>query len=130
MSTRTVLRPNTLPTIDMSQSATASSPTILQGLSMVSYAVSWTGTTPTGTLALEISNDYSLEPNGTVNNSGTWNIAPINVGGAFSTSAAISGNTGNGFIDVQAIGAYACRLLYTRSGGSGTMTITVAGKVA
>lgn len=114
----------------MSATSTASSATVLQGLSMVSYAVSWTGSTPTGTLALEISNDYSLEPNGSVNNSGTWNVVPINVNGAFATSAAVSGNTGNGFIDVQAIGGYAVRLLYTRSGGSGTMTITVAGKVA
>lgn len=130
MSTRTVLRPNTLPAINMANGSTASSATVLQGLSMVSYAVNWTGSSPTGTLQLEISNDYSLDPNGTVNNTGTWNVAPINVGGAFATSVSISGNTGNGFIDVQATGAYACRLLYTMSGGTGTMTIVVAGKVA
>ncbi len=130
MSTRTSLRPKTLPVIDMSQSSTASSPTILQGLSMISYAVSWTGTTPVGTLALEISNDYSLDPDGSVANTGTWNIAPITIDGIIETSASISGNTGNGFIDVTATSAYAARLLYTRGSGSGTMTIVVAGKVA
>lgn len=129
MSTRTRLAPITLPTVNMA-STTASSPTILQGLSMVNYAVTWSGTSPVGTLALEFSNDYSLNPNGTANNAGTWDIVPLNVNGSFQTSASISGNTGNGMIDVQATGAYACRLLYTTVSGTGTMTITVAGKVA
>lgn len=130
MSTRTVLRPNTLPTIDMSVASTPSSPTILQGLSMVSYAISWTGSGPTGTLSLEVSNDYALEPNGIAANVGTWNLAPMDVNGAFATSISISGNTGNGFIDVVATGSYACRLIYTKSGGTGIMTIVVSGKVA
>ncbi len=130
MSTRTVLRPNTLDTIDMSVTSTATEATILQGLSMVSYAASWTGTSPVGTLALEISNDFELNPDGTVKVAGTWNIAPISVNGAVVTSAPVTGNTGNGFIDVTATGAYAVRLLYTKGSGVGTLTITVAGKVA
>jgi len=128
MSTRTVLRPYTS-SLNMASTVNTSA-TVLQGLSMVSYAIAWTGTSPTGTLALEISNDYALDPNGQIANAGTWNIAPINVNGALQTSVSISGNSGNGFFDVTATGAYACRLLYTASGGTGTMTITVAGKVA
>lgn len=130
MSTRPVLRPVTLSTIDMSQTTTASSATVLQGLSMVNYAVSWTGSTPVGTLALEFSDDYTLSPNGTVLNAGTWNIAPILVAGVVQTSVAISGNTGNGMFDVTATGAYAVRLFYTKGSGTGTMTIVVSGKVA
>lgn len=131
MSQRTVLRPVTLPTIDMSQASSASTATVLQGLSMANYSVSWTGATPVGTLSLEFSDDYALSPNGTVLNAGTWNIAPVLVDGAtVETTVAISGNTGNGMFDVTATGAYAVRLLYTRSSGSGTMTIVVSGKVA
>ena len=110
-------------------STTASSPTILQSLSMVNYAVAWTGTTPIGTLSLQFSDDYAIGSNGTVSNSGTWNTVPLNVAGAFQTSVAISGNTGNGMIDVQETSAYACRLLYTASSGTGTMSIVVTGKV-
>jgi hypothetical protein len=130
MSQRTVLRPSTLPTLDMSQSSVASSATVLQGLSMLSYAISWTGSTPTGTISLEFSDDYSISPNGTVLNAGTWNVAPILVNGNIQTTAPVSGNTGNGIIDIAQTGNYASRILYTRSGGSGTMTVIVTGKVS
>lgn len=130
MSTRPRLAPVTLPTIDMSLTSTASSPTILQGLSMVNYALSWTGTSPVGTIALEFSDDYAINPDGTVHNAGTWNIAPFDVNGAIATSAAITGNTGNGMIDIFSTGAYASRLLYTKGSGIGTLTIIVTGKVA
>lgn len=115
----------------MSQSSTASDVTILQGLSVVNYAATWSGTSPTGTISLQFSDDYipSTTGSGTAFNAGTWNTAPIDVSGAIQTSAAVSGNTGNGMIEVQVTGAYASRLLYTRSGGSGTLTITVTGKV-
>lgn len=108
----------------------ASDVTVLQGLSMVSYSLSWSGTTPIGTIALETSNDYALNPNSSVANAGTWNIAPIDVNGAIATSAAITGNTGNGMIDVTATGVYAVRLLYTKTSGVGTLTIVVSGKVS
>lgn len=129
MSTRTVLRPNILLTLNLA-STVASQPTILQSLSLVNYAISWTGTTPVGTLALETSSDYQIAPSGTVINAGTWNIAPLGVNGAYATSIAISGNTGVGTIDVLQTGTYAVRLLYTAASGTGTMTIIVSGKVA
>lgn len=130
MSTRTTLRPYSLPTINMA-STTASSATIMQSLSMLSYAISWTGTTPVGTLALQFSDDYSVSPNGeTVIKAGTWNTAPMDIAGAFVTSASVSGNTGNGIIDVTTTGHYAVRLLYTAGSGTGTLSIIVSGKVA
>jgi hypothetical protein len=129
MSTRTVLRPSILPALSLANTG-SSSPTILQGLSFVNYAITWTGTTPVGTLALETSSDYQIAPNGTIINAGTWNVAPLGVNGVYSTSIAISGNTGIGSIDVIQIGTYAVRLLYTAASGTGTMTIIVSGKVA
>lgn len=131
MSQRTVLRPETLTSIDMSLSSTASQVTILQGLSILNYAVSWTGTSPVGTLSLQFSDDYRISSNGqTVVTAGTWNTAPIDVNGAIATSAAVSGNTGNGMFDIELAGAYAARLLYTRVSGTGTLIPVVTGKVA
>lgn len=127
MSTRTRIAPNLLPTIDMSQTSTASAVTILASNSTIQYSGSWAGSTPVGTLALQFSDDFSLNPNGTVNNAGTWETAPIAIGGAFVTSGSISGNTGTFRFDVTT-GANASRLLYTKGSGTGTLSIYVSGR--
>ncbi len=130
MSTRTRLEPFILPSIDMSAATTATTATLLQGLSVVNYALSWTGTSPVGTISLQFSDDYALDAVGQVLNAGQWNTAPIDVSGSIALSAPISGNTGNGMIDIACTGAYACRLLYTKGSGVGTLIPIVTGKVA
>lgn len=138
MSTRTTLRPQVV--IPSPQGSPANSgamtanitsaPTVLQGLSELSYGYSWTGTSPIGTMSVQVSNDYSVLPNGTVNNAGTWNTIPILLSsGSVATSAPVTGNTGNGFFDV-ATAAYAVRTIYTFSSGTGALTATIAGKVS
>ena len=129
MSTRTVLRPNVLPVLSLAMSGN-SEPTIMQSLSLLNYAITWTGTSPSGTLELQTSSDYELAPNGTVINAGTWNIAPMGVNGSYATSIPISGNIGIGSIDIIQTGAYAVRLYFTYTSGTGSMTIIVSGKVA
>ncbi len=130
MSTRTGLRPQTVMTADMSATSTTSSATVLQSLSNLSYEVSWTGSTPVGTLALQVSNTYALAPDGTVAVAGTWTSVPLELSAAEVTTIPVSGNTGNGFIDVTMHAGYAMRLLYTKGSGTGTLTAVVAGKVA
>jgi hypothetical protein len=98
--------------------------TVIQKLSLVSYSCTWTGTSPVGTVTVQVSNDYSLNPDGSVSNPGTWNTLPTDGTGS------VSGNTGNGFVDVDAQAGYALRLQYTATSGTGTMTAIVAGKVA
>lgn len=130
MSTRTRIAPVTLADVDMAASHNSTA-TVLASNTAFSYAVTWTGSTPVGTLALEMSNDYALGANGQVSNSGTWNVAPLDVNGAYATSIAISGNTGNGMIDGTApTGVNAVRLAYTRSSGAGTLSIIITAKVA
>jgi len=107
-----------------------SSPTIMQSLSILSYSFSWTGTSPVGTISIEASNDYSLNPNGTVNNAGTWNVMTVNYQGSAVTTVPVSGNTGIGFIDISPTGAYAVRAIYTAGSGTGNLTATVNGKVS
>lgn len=107
---------------DMSASI-ISEATILQMNSMVSYDISWAGTTPVGVITVQVSNTYTLAPNGSVRNAGNWTTLTL------SSPTNVSGNTGNGFIDVDATAGYACRLVYTRTSGSGTLSVVVAGKV-
>lgn len=130
MSQRTVLRP--APVVvngDMSGNI-ISDVTVMQSLSKVSYAYSWTGSTPVGAVSAQVSNDYALRANGSVENAGTWNTIPIVLeNGSVATSASVSGNTGNGFIDIQT-GAYAVRTIYVADSGTGTMQVTVAGKIS
>lgn len=102
-----------------------SAPTIIQNLSMVSYDISWaSGSTPVGVMSVQVSNTYSQNADGTVRYAGSWTTVTL------SNAPAVSGNSGNGAIDIDASGFYAIRLVYTRTSGSGTMTAVINGKVA
>lgn len=137
MSTRTTLRPQqVIPSAQASPANTGSmaanltsAPTVLNSLTKLSYAVSWTGTSPVGTLAVQVSNDYTEQGTGGVTG-GTWNSLPLNYNGTSVTSIPISGNSGNGFIDVDSLSGGAVQLLYTYESGTGTMTAIVTCKVA
>lgn len=82
----------------------------------------WTGTSPVGTISIQGSNDFSLNNALNPYNSGTWNTLTLNYGGSAVTTIPISGNSGNGIVDVTATGIYAVRLVYTAGSGSGTLT--------
>lgn len=97
---------------------------IIPNLSMVSYDISWTGTAPVGTMTVQISNTYVESPDGSIRNAGNWTTLVL------SAPTPVSGNTGNGAIDVDATGFYAIRLVYNRTSGTGTMVAVVAAKVA
>lgn len=98
--------------------------TIIQKLSMISYDISWVGTAPVGVISVQISNTYSQNADGSVKNPGNWTTLVL------SAPTPVSGNTGNGFIDIDATAAYAARLVYTATSGVGTLNVTVSGKVA
>jgi hypothetical protein len=98
--------------------------TIIQKLSMIGYDISWTGAAPVGVMSVQVSNTYSENADGTVKTPGNWTTLTL------SSPTTVSGATGNGFIDVDATGAYAMRLVYTRTSGTGTMNATITAKVA
>lgn len=100
--------------------------TIVQNLSMVSYDVSFTGA-PTGTLSIQVSNTYTQNGAGQVQNPGNWTTLPLAGSTVVSGSVPITGAS-NGFLDVDEIGSYAMRLMYVATSGSGTMNATVNGK--
>lgn len=104
--------------------------TIIQKLSMISYGLSWAGTTPVGTIQVQVSNDYSIDATGETANAGTWNAITFSSAGLLVSSIPITGNTGNGFIDIDQIAAYAIRVVYTRTSGTGTLQCVLNAKVA
>lgn len=109
---------------DMSGSLT-SAVTIIQKLSMLSYDIAWSaGSTPVGVITVQVSNTYTQDGSGVVVNAGNWSTLVL------SSPLNVSGNSGTLFVDIDQIGAYAMRLVYTRTSGSGTLNVTIAGKVA
>jgi hypothetical protein len=107
---------------------------VLQSITLGSYTFSWSGTSPIGTISLEGSDDYSVLATGAVNNAGTWTVLPLLVsinGGSIASaqSAAVTGNSGTGFIE-WSTGAYALRVVYTATSGTGTISGIYTGKVA
>lgn len=130
MSTRSNARP--FPVIingDMSLASIISKPTVLQSLTIASYSYSWAGSGISGTISIQVSNDYSINADGTVNNAGTWVAVPIASGGTTANSVVLTGNSGEGFIEGGS-GAYAVRTVYTRVSGTGSLQAIFVGKVS
>jgi hypothetical protein len=98
--------------------------TIISNISMMSYSYIWTGTSPVGTINVQVSDDYSQNGDGTVKNPGTWNTLPL------SPTPSVSGSTGEGFVDIDQLGAYAIRTVYTPISGSGALNAIYKGKVS
>lgn len=124
MASRPILAPFQIITNGNMASNITSLVTITQNMSLFSYTINWSGTSPTGTVNVQVSNDYSQDASGTVLNAGSWVTLPM------SSSTAVSGNTGTGFIDIGLTGGYAYRLQYAASGGTGVMQAFIVGKVA
>lgn len=131
MSTRTNIRPQPV-IIDGGMSATSitSAVTILQSVTRISYGLSWVGTVPVGTAAVQVSNDYSVYANGSVHNTGTWTTLILDLNGVPVSSIPISGSPGSAMIDIDGTAVYAIRLVYTKTSGTGTLQAIINGKVS
>lgn len=130
MAFRPEIRPYQVLTDGVMANSLTSSVTIIQKISKVSYTFVWSaGSTPVGTVSVQGSNDYSIDAQGNVVNSGAWKTLTIYDAGALATTVAVSGNSGGTGIDVET-GFYAIRAIYTRASGSGILQIYVCGKVS
>lgn len=132
MSTRTSLRPSIVMNAASMASNITSTPTIAQTLSKISYTVSWSGSSPTGTLAVQACNDAQLNSTGgVISGTGSWVSLPLQQqpAGTLGQTISISGNSGSGAIDICDADFQFFQLIYTASGGTGTMTATVKGIV-
>lgn len=115
---------------DMSAATITSNPTILKQLTVGCYTYSWAGTAPVGTIEIQISNDYELNPDGTVFNAGTWTTVWFTLNGTTpSQTAPITGASGSGAIEWTS-GAFTIRTVYRKTSGIGTLSVIFNGKVA
>ena len=124
MSSRPLLKPFQVVTNGNMASTITSEVTVIDNLSAISYDVAWSGTGCTGSIVVQVSDTYKENPAGTaVLVAGNWNTLPLNA------TPTITQDTGNGGIDVQITGFNAIRLVYTPTGGTGTMQVFIACKV-
>lgn len=123
MSSRPQFNPFPVFTNASMASTVTSKVTIIQKLSQIGYDISWTGT-PTGVFSVQVSNTYSENVDGSVRNAGNWTSLVL------STTPSAAGSPGNGFCDIDATGAYAIRLVYAPSGGTGVLNATISAKVS
>jgi hypothetical protein len=82
----------------------------------------WTGT-PTGTFGVSVSNSATLSATGGITG-GTW--TPLSL--TSPDVPAASGSAGNGFIDLNQLGAAFLKVTYSASSGTGSLTVTMTGK--
>ena len=129
MSDRPIITPNIqTPIINAVSMATniTGPATIILRIPGISYDILWTGT-PTGTFSVEVSNTFAIANNGATINAGNWTALPTS---SFTGNYPVpSGSAGNGFLDVVGTEAYAVRLIYTASSGSGLLTVVACAKV-
>lgn len=123
MASRPILSPYLIINGASMAATITSPPTIVQNMSMISYDISWTGSSPSGVIYAQSSNTYSQNADGTVANAGDWNNLPL------STPATVSGNTGSGVIEIDATAMFAIRIQYVPVSGTGSLSATVTGKV-
>ena len=127
MASRPILTPHKVITDGTMSSATLTgTPTIIPNTSQVGYQFTWAGNdTAAGNLGVQISNNYALNADGTVRNSGDW------VDLTLSSTPTATGASGSAFIDITACSAYAIRPKYTRTAsGAGVLQCYVNGKVS
>jgi hypothetical protein len=129
MSDRPLIVPNINQPLISGQSMATSfngPASIIKHLPGISYDIAWTGT-PTGAFTVQVSNSYSVDSKGNPANAGNWYTLPSS---SFTgTLPAPSGSAGTGFIDVLGTEAYAVRLVYTASSGTGSCTVLPAATV-
>lgn len=138
MSTRSNIRPQAVigvgstPLVSGAMTGNIiSNPTILQSVTIGTYTYSWSGSSPVGTVSVQISNDYQVSSDGrTVTNAGTWDTVFFTLdGSSVVNSAPVTGSSGSGVIE-WSTGAYAIRTIYTFTSGTGTLQAIVNGKVS
>jgi len=124
MASRPLITPYQVITNGDMTTTVISIPTIIQNTSMVSYDISWAGSGLSGTIQVQVSNTYSQNSDGSIKNAGNWTSLVL------SNPTLVTTDTGAGFIDLDSVAAYAIRLVYTPTAGSGALNATLVSKVA
>jgi len=124
MASRPIFQPHPVITDGDMSLDIISEVSVITNISMMSYSYTWVGTTPVGVISVEVSDDFSQNVDGSVRNPGTWNEIPL------SSVPTVSGNSGQGFIDIDQLGAQAIRTVYSSTSGTGALQAVYKGKVS
>lgn len=95
---------------DMTSASVISEQAYISEFKNISIQASWSGSTPTGTIVLQASNDG------------------INFGTIVSSSQNVTGNSGTLIFKDSEVGYQYFRALYTKSGGTGTLNFILNGR--
>lgn len=116
-----LLIPVKLLTAQSMASSITSNPVEIKLQDNVGLQLDWTGA-PVGTFSVQISITHTQDLNGNVTNAGTWVSLPL------SPAITASGSADSAYIDLNQMSAAYVRLIYTRTSGTGALTVTVTGK--
>lgn len=96
--------------------------TNIQMLDNIGVQLNFTGT-PSGTFEVQVSADHAQDMFGNVTNAGNW--IPLTL----TPSPTASGAAGQIYIDIQETSAPWLRIVYTRTGGTGTLDGYITAKM-
>ena len=100
--------------LDMSANITTETTNVLN-VDNIGIVASWNGTSPVGTLFVDVSNDEGTSPT---------NWATLD----FGVSIAIANNTDSGVININQVPFVWLRVRYVRTSGTGTLTLALSMK--
>lgn len=101
-----------------------SEPTVVRNLDNFSYQINISTTDSTGSFAVEVSNDYSVNPSGVVVDAGNW--TPLVLAGGTPVANAANDTIA---ISLNQLPFYAVRLAYTSTlAGTGTCDVYISSK--
>lgn len=115
---------------NMASASVTSSVSNIQFVDDVGYQFNFTGS-PVGTIAIQVSADYSQDELGNVTNAGNW--IPLTLtywnGSVFTTSTSIPTSVGSPvYLDLALLSASWIRSVYTKTSGTGTINAFITAK--
>jgi hypothetical protein len=98
-----------------------SAATVVRSMDMLTFFIEWDGAAPVGSISFDYVENESLNPSLEL-----WKT--IDLGPAVGTYIPVSGNTGSHTVIFSIVPFVKIRCNYTRSSGTGNLTVTITGK--
>lgn len=121
---RRIQEPHRLISATSMATSITSEQAIIEGTDIQAIEVEWTGTSPVGTVTVEVSSyDKKTQTNS------TWKeIVFTNQTGTQVSTMAVSGNSGSHLLHILTLGVNAMRVKYNRTSGTGSLTVILSAK--
>ena len=87
----------------------------------VGIQLHWTGA-PVGDFDFQISSDHAQDSQGNVTNAGNWVSLPL------SPAISAAGSADDAYVDLNQMSAMYCRVVYTRTSGTGSLSGVIVAK--